>query len=58
MALIDDAPRAADVVADGEVLALTIDRPGFWKLLRSEPTLAQALLRTLASRLREAETSI
>jgi CRP-like cAMP-binding protein len=58
MALLDDAPRSADVVADGEVLALTIDRPGFMKLLRAEPTLAHALLRTLAARLRAAEASI
>ena len=58
MALIDGAPRSADVVAEGEVLALTIDRGGFTKLLGAEPTLAQALLRTLAARLRAAETSI
>lgn len=57
MALIDDSPRSADVVADGEVLALTIDRPGFMKLLRSEPALSQALLRTLAARLRAAEAT-
>lgn len=58
MALIDDAPRSADVVADGDVLALTIDRPGFTKLLRAEPALAQALLRTLAARLRTAQASL
>jgi CPA1 family monovalent cation:H+ antiporter len=58
MALLDDAPRSADVVADGEVVALSIDRAGFVKLLRAEPSLAQALLRTLAARLRAAETSI
>jgi len=57
MALLDDSPRSADVVADGEVLALTIDRPGFTKLLRSEPALSQALLRTLAARLRAAEAA-
>ena len=57
MALIDDSPRSADVVADGEVLALTIDRPGFMKLLRAEPALSQALLRTLAARLRAAEAA-
>jgi len=55
MALLDDAPRSAAVVAEDEVLALTIDRPGFTKLLRAEPALAQALLRTLAARLRAAE---
>ena len=58
MALLDGAPRSADVVAVGEVLALTIDRGGFSKLLSAEPTLAQTLLRTLAARLRAAEISI
>lgn len=57
MALLDGAPRSADVLAEGEVLALTIDRPGFTKLVRAEPALAQALLRTLAARLRAAERS-
>ena len=57
MALLDEAPRSAAVVAEGEVLALTIDRPGFTKLVRAEPALAQALLRTLAARLRAAERS-
>jgi CRP/FNR family transcriptional regulator, cyclic AMP receptor protein len=58
MALIDDSPRSADVVAEGEVLALTIDRSGFAKLLRAEPALAQALLRTLAARLRAVEAAL
>ena len=58
MALLDDAPRSADVVADGDVLALTIQRSDFMKVLRAEPALAQALLRTLAARLRAAETGI
>jgi CRP-like cAMP-binding protein len=58
MALLDGAPRSADVVAEGEVLALTIDRSGFTKLLGTEPLLAQALLRTLAARLRAAEASL
>jgi len=57
MALLDGAPRSADVVADGEVLTLTIGRSSFGKLLRKEPALAQALLRTLAARLRAAERS-
>jgi CRP/FNR family cyclic AMP-dependent transcriptional regulator len=58
MALIDDSPRSADVVAEGEVLALTIDRSGFAKLVRAEPALAQALLRTLAARLRAVEAAV
>ena len=57
LALLDGGPRSADVVAEDELLALTIDRPAFAKLLRAEPALAQALLRTLAARLRAAERS-
>jgi CRP-like cAMP-binding protein len=55
MALLDDAPRSADVVADGEVLTMTISRNAFGKLLRSEPALSHELLRTLAARLRAVE---
>jgi CRP/FNR family transcriptional regulator, cyclic AMP receptor protein len=58
MALLDDSPRSADVVADGEVLTMTISRSAFGKFLRSEPALALELLRTLAARLRAAEKTV
>jgi CRP-like cAMP-binding protein len=58
MALLDESPRSADVVADGEVLTMTISRNAFGKLLRSEPALAHELLRTLAARLRAAEKTV
>jgi CRP/FNR family transcriptional regulator, cyclic AMP receptor protein len=58
MALLDDAPRSADVVADSDLLTLTIERSGFLKLLRADPVIAHALLRTLAARLRAAESSV
>jgi CRP/FNR family transcriptional regulator, cyclic AMP receptor protein len=58
MALLDDSPRSADVVADGEVLVMTISRSAFGKLLKSEPALATELLRTLAARLRAAEKTV
>jgi CRP-like cAMP-binding protein len=57
MSLLDGAPRSADVIAEGEVLALMIGRSAFGKLLRKEPALMQVLLRTLAARLRAAERS-
>jgi len=57
MALLDDSPRSASVVADGEVLTMTISRSAFSKLLKHEPSLAHELLRTLAARLRAAEKS-
>ena len=56
LALLDDGPRSADVVAEGEVLTMAIGRSAFDKLLRSEPALARALLRTLAARLRDRST--
>jgi CRP-like cAMP-binding protein len=57
MALFDDSPRSADVVASDEVLTMTINCSAFRKLVRREPTLALELLRTLAGRLRAAEKS-
>lgn len=58
MALLDESPRSADVVADGDVLTMTISRSAFGKLLRSEPALSHELLRTLAARLRAAEKTV
>jgi CRP-like cAMP-binding protein len=55
MALLDGAPRSADVTAVDEVLTMTIGRAAFAKLLRDEPQISQGLLRTLAARLRAVE---
>lgn len=56
LALLDDGPRTATVVADGPVLALSISRASFRKLLRSEPSIAVAIAEELARRLRTAHT--
>jgi len=58
MALLDGAPRSADVTAAEDVLVMWIGSAGFAKLLRREPQLSLALLRTLAGRLRAAERSL
>lgn len=58
MALFDETPRSATVVADDEVLTLTISRRAFSKLLKKEPSLSYELLKTLAARLRAAEKSV
>jgi CRP-like cAMP-binding protein len=57
MALLEDAPRSADVIAAEDMQAMTIGRSAFTKLLRSEPQLTHAILRTLAGRLRAAQRS-
>ena len=57
LALLSDAPRAATVVADTDVLAMCLSRAAFNKVLKAEPAVAVALLRTLAERLRASERS-
>jgi CRP/FNR family transcriptional regulator, cyclic AMP receptor protein len=57
MALVDGAPRSATIVAETETTCLLLTRRRFAKLLRGEPTVALALLRTLAARVRELEES-
>jgi CRP-like cAMP-binding protein len=57
MALLDGAPRSATVVAKSETICLMLDRKRFEKVLKDEPAVAYALLRTLASRLRELDAS-
>jgi CRP-like cAMP-binding protein len=57
LALLTDAPRAATVVADTDVLALCLSRAAFNRVLKSEPAVSVALLRTLAERVRASERS-
>jgi CRP/FNR family transcriptional regulator, cyclic AMP receptor protein len=55
MALLDRRPRSATVMAETELSALRISADPFAKLLRSEPSIAIALLETLSVRVRELE---
>ncbi len=55
MALLDGAPRSADVRAVGEVVAMEIGRTAFARMLKQEPQIALALLRALADRIRRLE---
>jgi CRP/FNR family transcriptional regulator, cyclic AMP receptor protein len=57
MALLDGAPRSATIVAETETVCLMLARQRFTKVLKDEPTVAFALLRTLAARVRELEAS-
>jgi CRP/FNR family transcriptional regulator, cyclic AMP receptor protein len=58
MALIDDQPRSADLVAEQDSLVLYISRREFGGLLESNTKLMSKVLRTLAQRLREADRSL
>ncbi|HUQ02014.1 MAG TPA: cyclic nucleotide-binding domain-containing protein [Kofleriaceae bacterium] len=51
LALVDDAPRAATLLASGPTDVLVVDRAAFLAALDRWPELGLALLRTLASRM-------
>jgi len=55
MALLDGEPRSVSVVAETDVAALRIAADPFRALLRREPAIAIALLRTLSLRVRRLE---
>jgi CRP-like cAMP-binding protein len=55
LSLLDGLPRSATVEAQEEVLLARIGRKDFLRLVQSEPKVAVALLKTMASRLRGSE---
>ena len=57
MALFDAVQRSATVVADTEMTCLRLGRTAFLKILRDEPSVALALLRTLADRVRSLQSA-
>ena len=52
LALIENVPRSADVIATDDVTALTIGHTAFKRLLRSEAAFTYVILRTVIGRLR------
>jgi CRP-like cAMP-binding protein len=58
MALIDDQPRSAHVIAMEDADVLVLRREDFQRKLTELPGIALALLRTLSRRLREADEKI
>ena len=57
MSLIDEQPRSADVVALQPTKCFTISTWVFSSLVRSHPELAMPMLKELAKRLRNAQSS-
>src|SRR5690349_9288238 len=58
MALLDDLPRSASVVAIDDVTALLLPIWEFRSILRSHPDIALKLLAVLSRRLRKVESTI
>ncbi len=58
MGLLDDSPRSTDVSAETDVELLTIRQEDFFRLLNEYPTFSIAMLKELASRLRNSDSQI
>ena len=58
MALIDDEPRSAHVIAMEDANLLVLRREDFHQRVREVPTISVGLLRALSRRLREADEKI
>jgi CRP-like cAMP-binding protein len=58
MALIDDSPRSAHVIAMEDATLLVLRREDFQQRLRTSPEVAIGLLRELSRRLRRADEKI
>jgi CRP-like cAMP-binding protein len=56
MALVDDGPRSASVLADTDLTTLVISKWEFRPLVKSHPDLAWKLIEHLVVRLREEQT--
>jgi CRP-like cAMP-binding protein len=56
MALVDDAPRSASVIADTDMETLVISKWEFRPMIRSNPELAWKLIEHLVARVREEQT--
>ena len=54
MAILGERPRMANLVADGEVKSLSIDRKRFQRIIRERPDAALAVMRELCARITEA----
>ncbi|MBL8512568.1 MAG: Crp/Fnr family transcriptional regulator, partial [Betaproteobacteria bacterium] len=52
MALVDNAPRAASVVAREDCALLSINRDALLALVKSDPATGMAMMRAVAARLR------
>jgi signal transduction histidine kinase len=55
MALLENQPRSATVVALGETRLLRISRGDFFELLKNDPSISLSIMGTLSTRLRHAD---
>ncbi len=56
MALVDDAPRSASVIADSDLATMVVSKWEFRPLLKNQPEMAWKLIEHLVARVREEQT--
>ncbi|NOT69973.1 MAG: Crp/Fnr family transcriptional regulator [Hyphomicrobium sp.] len=58
LAVFDGRPRSADATAVGKVQALSLSKAAFGRLLATTPAVAEAAIRFLSARLRDADEQL
>jgi CRP/FNR family transcriptional regulator, cyclic AMP receptor protein len=58
IAMLDGGPRSADAAAVGKVSALSLSKPALKRLMETQPHVADAAVRFLCSRIREADQQL
>jgi len=58
MALLDDQPRSADVIATEPTKCLVLLRWNFWSMISKNPNVVRGLLREMSRRLRETDKAM
>jgi CRP-like cAMP-binding protein len=58
IAMFDAGPRSADATAVNKVTALSLSKPAFKRLMDTRPIVADAAIRFLCSRIREADQQL
>lgn len=56
MALVDDAPRSASVIAESDLETMVVSKWEFRPLLKNQPEMAWKLIEHLVARVREEQT--
>lgn len=58
IAMLDGGPRSADATAVNKVSALSLSKPALKRLMETQPHVAEAAVRFLCSRIREADQQL
>ena len=53
MSLLDQEPRSADAISNGETILLKIDQDGFFELMSGSSEIMKQIVKMLTKRLRQ-----